>query len=466
MIYPYNMGMKKILVIDDDKDICLVLSRFLSKNNYEVKQANRADDGIEILKNEKFDVILCDYKLPDATGIDVLQRITILNPEAAVIIITGYSDVKTAVQTFKHGASDYVTKPLYPDEILLTIKGALEKKSEKIKEATPAKKANAPTRNGNNIIFGDSPQSQTVLRHVDLISPTDMSVIITGETGTGKEYVAKAIHKKSKRKDQPFVAIDCGAIPKDLAGSELFGHMKGAFTGALNEKKGSFELANGGTLFLDEIGNLSYDNQIKLLRVLQERTIRRLGGVHDVPINVRVIVATNENLKLSVKEGHFREDIYHRLNEFSIELSPLRERTPDIMRFAEEFLISSNEQLEKSVLGFDTDVKKKMEEYIWHGNLRELQNVVKRAVLLCTDDYISLKCLPDEIVNAEYYTMTEGNGIPSDSENLKVASENAEKMAILNVLKKTGYNKTKAAQLLKIDRKTLYNKLKAYEINL
>ncbi len=348
--------MKKILVIDDDKDICLVLSRFLSKNNFEVKQANRADEAISILKNEKFDAILCDYKLPDATGIDVLQRITILNPEAAVVIITGYSDVKTAVQTFKHGASDYVTKPLYPDEILLTIKGALEKKSEKLKEATPAKKVSTPVRKTNNIIFGDSPQSQTVLRHVDLIAPTDMSVIITGETGTGKEYVAKAIHKKSKRKDQPFIAIDCGAIPKDLAGSELFGHMKGAFTGALNEKKGSFELANGGTLFLDEIGNLSYDNQVQLLRVLQERKIRRLGGVVEIPIDVRVIVATNENLKQSVKEGHFREDIYHRLNEFSIELSPLRERIPDIMRFAEEFLISSNEQLEKSVLGFDNEV--------------------------------------------------------------------------------------------------------------
>lgn len=459
--------MKKILVIDDDKDICLVLSRFLSKNNFEVQQANRADDAISILKNEKFDAILCDYKLPDATGIDVLQRITILNPEAAVIIITGYSDVKTAVQTFKHGASDYVTKPLYPDEILLTIKSALEKKSEKLKEAIPAKKKSAPTRDANKIIFGDSPQSQTVLRHVELIAPTDMSVIITGETGTGKEYVAKAIHKKSKRKDQPFVAIDCGAIPKDLAGSELFGHMKGAFTGALNEKKGSFELANGGTLFLDEIGNLSYDNQIKLLRVLQERTIRRLGGVQEIPINVRVIVATNENLKKSVKEGYFREDIYHRLNEFSIELSPLRERKPDILRFAEEFLIVSNEQLEKSVLGFDKEVKSKLEDYIWHGNLRELQNVIKRAVLLCQEDYISLKCLPDEIVNAEYYVMAEGNnGTATDSENLKSASENAEKMTILNVLKKTGYNKTKAAQLLKIDRKTLYNKLKAYEINL
>lgn len=465
--------MKKILIIDDDQDICLILSRFLEKKGYQTATKHNGSDAIELLKKEQFDAILCDYKLPELNGFEVLQRINILNPEAAVIIITGYSDVKVAVKILKHGASDYVTKPLYPDEILLTIENALEKKAEKLAAAstgTNSSKAKTTPKSTpsspNTISFGESPQSQTAEKHIDLIAPTDMSVIITGETGTGKEYVAKAIHQRSKRKDKPFVAIDCGALPKDLAGSELFGHVKGAFTGALTDKKGSFELANGGTIFLDEIGNLSYENQIKLLRVLQERKIKKVGGVTEINVDLRIIVATNENLKHAVKEGIFREDIYHRLNEFSIELSPLRERQEDIMHFAYKFLERANDQLQKNVTGFEEEVIEKMQGYVWHGNLRELQNVVKRAVLLTQGDKIDLKSLPTEIIHPQEEiseTIMVGH---TNNGNLKDASQHAEKSAIINTLKQAGYNKTKAAKLLNIDRKTLYNKLKAYEINI
>ncbi|ELR69268.1 rteB, two-component system response regulator [Fulvivirga imtechensis AK7] len=462
--------MEKILIIDDDNDICLLLNKFLTKNNYEVEYVNTGEEGIRLLKKTSFDLVISDYRLPDEDGISILRKIKIINPDTAVIIITGYSDVRIAVQTLKHGAYDYVTKPLYPDEILVTVKEAIKQQKEQKHQAEHA-------RNNNNrkakvqpktYVSGKSSQSEIVQKHIDLIAPTDMSVIITGETGTGKEFVANAIHNKSRRRDQPFIAIDCGALPKELAGSELFGHIKGAFTGALADKQGSFELANGGTLFLDEIGNLTYENQIKLLRVLQERKIKRLGGVRDIDIDVRVIAATNEDLKETVRNGKFREDLYHRLNEFKIELSPLRERKTDILIFAEHFLALANNQLGKEIEGFENDVEEKLKNYYWHGNLRELQNVVKRAVLLCQNDRVNLECLPSEIISPDYLSsaLAPTDTQVTDVTNLKSVSENAERSAIISVLEKTGYNKTKAAEVLNIDRKTLYNKLKAYDINI
>ncbi len=461
--------MERILIIDDDNDICLLLTKFLKKKGYEASFVNTGEEGLKELKRNQTDLVLCDYRLPDENGLDLLQKIKIVSPETAVVMITGYSDVRVAVQTLKHGAYEYVTKPLYPDEILVTIKDAITAQKEKAEQRSqPAAKKSSSGLSRKRFITGKSNQSEIVQKHIDLIAPTDMSVIITGETGTGKEFVANEIHNKSKRKEYPFVAIDCGALPKELAGSELFGHMKGAFTGALADKKGSFELADGGTLFLDEIGNLSYDNQIKLLRVLQERKIKRLGGVKDIPIDVRVITATNEDLKESVREGKFREDIYHRLNEFKIELSPLRERKPDIIVFAEHFLKLANDQLGKNISGFEKEVVKKFKEYYWHGNLRELQNVVKRSVLLCQKDEIHMECLPAEIISPDYIpaSLKPKSESSQDVTNLKSVSENAERNAIISVLEKTGYNKTKAAEVLNIDRKTLYNKLKAYEINI
>ena len=496
--------MEKILIVDDNNDICLLLERFLSKQGYKTASVLRGDDGLALLRKETFELVICDFKLPDIDGLEMLRRIKVLNPSTAVIIITGYSDVRIAVQTVKHGAYDYVTKPLYPDEILYTIKGALDRRAQSLVQPALNQSGNATTGsvaaavvksvkpaknglafNGKRFIFGKSRAAEQLQKHIDLIAPTNMSVIITGETGTGKEFVANAIHLKSKRADKPFVAIDCGALSKELAGSELFGHVKGAFTGAMSDKAGSFEFANGGTLFLDEIGNLSYENQIKLLRVLQERKIRRVGSNQDVSVDVRIICATNEDLREAVRRGAFREDIFHRLDEFRIELVPLRERRSDIMVFAEHFLEIANQQLEKNVLGFDDEAKENFKDYYWHGNLRELQNVVKRAVLLAQSEYVTVDCLPGEITSPTYIlddanTVTAGVTNLSDSlrpgtaspvisqpaNNLKSVSENAERSAILKVLEKTGYNKTKAAEVLNIDRKTLYNKLKAYDIHL
>lgn len=458
--------MDKILIIDDDQDICRLLVRFLSKNGFETESVENGEDALKLLKEKQFELVLSDYRLPDTTGVDLLRKIKIINPNTAVIIITGYSDIKIAVEALRYGAFDYVTKPLYPDEILLKIKEAID--SEPIGAGTVQKKKSRKPELKKEFITGESPQAHQVQKHIELIAPTDMSVIIMGETGTGKEFVANAIHQKSKRADKPFVAIDCGAIPKELAGSELFGHMKGAFTGALSDKKGSFEAANGGTLFLDEIGNLSYDNQVKLLRVLQERKIKRIGSNSDIPIDVRVIVATNENLKAAVKDHTFREDIYHRLNEFSIELTPLRERPGDVLIFAKHFLKIANLSLDKEVKGFNETVQEKLTNYYWHGNFRELQNVVKRAVLLCTGDLIEQEHLPEELIFPDVETTNPANSVlinPEDA-SLKDAASSAQRAIIIDALKKAGFNKSKAAKALNIDRKTLYNKLKAYDISI
>ena len=450
--------MNNVLVVDDDQDIRLLLDRFLTKNKFTSETASDGEKAIQLLKDQVFDLVLCDFKLPDITGLELIQKIKILRPEAAIIVITGYSDVKVAVKAIKLGAYDYVTKPLYPDEILLTIRQAIKSSQEK---TTPQE---LPRQ--RSFIIGDSPQSKQVLQHIQLIAPTDMSVIIQGETGTGKEFVANEIHNLSPRKDQSFVAIDCGALPKELAGSELFGHIKGSFTGAINDKTGSFEAANGGTLFLDEIGNLSYENQIKLLRVIQERKIKKIGSTKDIPIDVRVIVATNENLSEAVKHGEFREDLYHRFNEFKIDLAPIRERKSDVRLFAQHFLKTANRELNKDVRRFDDEVMSKMKDYYWHGNLRELNNVVKRAVLLTQGDTVRLAALPEEIKTPDYFGEVSVDASASEPANLKAVSKTAERDAIVSVLEKTGYNKTKAANVLNIDRKTLYNKMKSYNIDL
>ena len=460
--------MERILIIDDDPDICLLLKKYLSKKGFETFIAETGKSGEKWLSENEADLVLCDFKLPDYTGLEMLQKIKILNSRTQVIIITGYSDVRIAVEALKKGAFEYVTKPLYPDEILLTIQNALKARNDR--EALPTESAKQKTKKSQSpikFVEGVSPASQVVSKHIELIAPTDMSVIILGETGTGKEYVAKAIHEKSNRSGQPFIAVDCGAMPKELAGSELFGHMKGAFTGAISDKKGCFEAANGGTLFLDELGNLSYDNQVKLLRVLQERKVKPIGSNKEIVIDVRVLVATNENLKEAVNRNEFREDIYHRLNEFKIELSPLRERPDDIEVFAKHFLQESNEQLNKDVRGFDSKTMDVLKGYTWHGNLRELKNVVKRAVLLCQADQVDVMNLPQELLvpggnDIGSMDVTFHGELPTD---LKSVAEAAEKKAILTVLKHTNNNKSQTADMLKVDRKTLYNKLKAYDIN-
>ncbi len=493
--------MQKILVIDDDIDMCLLLQRFLSKNGFEVIVANNGKKGLEILESTEPSLILCDFRLDDMTGSQLLPKIKEIYPKVPVIIITGYSDIKIAIEVMKSGAYDYVTKPLFPDEILLTIRKALsgENVSNVKVEAQPSATPARPAKNLNGkkspYIFGNTPEFNHILNQIEKVAPTNFSIIIYGESGSGKEVIASEIHRRSHRSDKPFVAIDCGALSKELAGSELFGHEKGAFTGAVNQKQGSFEIANGGTIFLDEIANLSYDVQVSLLRVIQERKMRRVGGVKDIELDVRIIVASNERLWDSAKKGKFREDLYHRFNEFSIELPPLRERKNDIMAFAKHFLEQTNSELGKNVQGFSKEVEDIFKSYVWYGNLRELRNVVKRAALLTDGDVIESKTLPFEITNfsklqfdykednrkdAPDETAVAPSPAIADADNnaqaavkpvkplinehsLKEASLDVEYEMIIEALKQSDFNKSKAAKLLNIDRKTLYNKMKQYK---
>ncbi len=477
--------MHKILVVDDDNDMCLLLTRFLTRNGYTVASANSGQSAIEWMKKNEPVLVLCDFRLDDMTGVQLLSKIKEMHPGAAVIIITGYSDVKDAVEVMKLGAFDYVTKPLFPDEILLTIKKALSEEPKESVVARPSTSTNGTVKTktayNNQYITGDSPEFGVIIKQIDLVAPTNFSVIIYGESGSGKEAIAQQIHQKSKRSDKPFVAIDCGALSKELAGSELFGHEKGAFTGALNQKIGSLEIANGGTIFLDEIGNLSYDIQVSLLRVVQERKIRRVGGVKDIELDVRIIIASNENLWDLARAGKFREDLYHRFNEFSISVPSLRERKQDIMLFSHHFLNQTNSELGKNVKGFSKEVENILDNYIWYGNLRELKNVIKRATLLTDGDLVEAKSLPFEISNfykLQFETPSaperqSSNGqsaaeVPVSYENkLKSANLDAEYEVILDALKQSNFNKSKAAKLLNVDRKTLYNKMRQFkEFNL
>jgi len=484
--------MQKIFIIDDDRDICLLLNRFLTRHGYQVIEAHSGKKALEMLETTEPALVMCDFRLEDMTGGEILIKIKEKYPHLPVIIMTGYSDIKTAVDVMKSGAYDYVVKPLFPDEILLTIKKVLNDGGTATNSVgRPAvTNAEAPKRDrkgspklSSQHVSGDSEVFKNIMRQIELVAPTNYSIIIHGESGSGKEVIANEIHIRSKRKDKPFVAIDCGALSKELAGSELFGHEKGSFTGAVNQKTGSFEIANGGTIFLDEIGNLSYDIQVSLLRVVQERKMRRVGGTRDIDLDVRIIVASNEKLWDMAKRGKFREDLYHRFNEFSFDVPPLRERKEDIMLFANHFLKLTNDELGKNVVGFSKEVEDIFRNYIWHGNLRELKNVVKRSVLLSDGELVDVKTLPFEISNytklqfdlapepasnIQFYETTAAAAEDkprnwSEHMNLKEASIDAEYETIVQALKKVNFNKSKAAKLLNIDRKTLYNKMKQYQ---
>jgi len=502
--------MNKILIIDDDVDMCRLLDRFLTRNNFDVKFAHTGKKALEELEKNTPDVILCDFRLEDTDGKDLLIQIKERTPQVPVIIITGYSDIKVAVEVIKHGAFDYITKPLFPEEILVTIKKAISHSHDPVKDSgtdQPSKEKSGRQEAGerknkpiSKYIFIESNEFRPILKQMDLVAPTIYSVIIYGESGSGKEAIAQEIHARSKRKNAPFVAIDCGALSKELAGSELFGHEKGSFTGALNQKIGNLEIANGGTVFLDEIANLPYDVQVSLLRVVQERKMRRLGGTKDIDLDIRIIVASNEKLWDETKRGRFREDLYHRFNEFSINVPPLRDRKSDILIFAHFFLDHTNNELDKNVKGFKPEVEHIFKTYSWPGNLRELKNVVKRSALLTDNDWIDVTVLPFELVNHSklvfdtFYHEPEAEKRPVvtdkpmaddmpafnlpvmeeknmelkhkpvevSSHALKAVSIDAEYEMIVQALKKANYNKSKAAKLLNVDRKTLYNKMKQY----
>jgi len=465
--------MPKILVIDDERDILTLLDRYLTKHGFDVSTASNASAGLEHLKKNRCELVISDFRLPDLTGLELLKEIKAFDLNTAVIIITGYSDIRMAVEVIKYGAADYLTKPLYPEELLHLVNETLSSESNTTnaqskaprkpeKSKTSSKKSARKQTENTTFVKGQSPASVDLNEYLEMVAPTPMSVVIMGETGTGKEFTARRIHELSDRRSGPFVAIDCGALPKDIAGSEFFGHEQGAFTGAVKSKDGKFKLADGGTLFLDEVGNLSYDIQLKLLRVLQERKFNRVGGNVDIEVDIRILAATNDDLKGAVKNGTFREDLFYRLNEFSLEMAPLRMRQEDLEEFTERFIDSSNELLNRNIEGLSEEVYEKFAAYSWPGNLRELRNVIKRAVLLSSGPLIELSALPEEIAYGE--SIPEIAGPEPVGDSLKVAAEVAEREKIIKILSRTGNNKSKAARLLNIDRKTLYNKLKNYGI--
>ena len=439
--------MLSILIVEDDITFSLMLTTWLGKKGFVVRSSSSVSDAKRKLGEEAFDLVISDLRLPDSDGIDLLKWLKNTHPSLPLIMMTSYAEIQTAVQAMKLGAADYIAKPLNPDELLGKIKELVH-----VEEKAPARVAvsSAP----DLYIEGQSQAARQLYEHVRLVAPTNMSVLVTGASGTGKEYIARRIHEQSNRSKAPFVAVDCGAIPKELAASEFFGHVKGSFTGAIENKTGAFVAAQGGTIFLDEIGNLTYEVQVQLLRALQERKVKPIGSNQEIAINVRLISATNENLRQAIEKGDFREDLYHRINEFTIRIPDLKERKEDLLLFANHFLDLANSELQKDIIDFDNDTMQLFQSYSWPGNLRQMKNVIKYATLLATGRYITRKELPEELTeNLSSHT------------NIQLKNVEHERDLIRKALQECGNNKTRAAQLLGIDRKTLYNKLKIYQLD-
>ena len=452
--------MERILIVDDDITFALMLRTWLSKRGFDVETASTVAAARTTLGDGGFSLVLSDMRLPDQDGIALLQWMSGAGIETPVIVMTSYAEIQNAVRCMKLGARDYVAKPVNPDELLKKIREALEKPVEVPIEAPveaknvrrgAAKAVPAPTP--PDYIEGRSDASRRLYEYIRLVAPTNMSVLVNGASGTGKEHVAQLIHRNSKRAGKPFVAVDCGAIPRELAASEFFGHVKGSFTGAVSDKKGAFEAADGGTLFLDEVGNLTYETQVQLLRALQERRIRPVGGNREIPVDIRLVAATNEDLEAAIARGTFRADLYHRINSFSLRVPSLRERREDIPLFADFFLDQANRELDKRIVGFEAKAVKALAGYEWPGNLRQLKNTVMSATLLAAGEYITLGDLPREITE------------PSASgTSFSLHDPVSEEEQIRRALAAAGGNKSQAAKLLGIDRKTLYNKLHLYGI--
>lgn len=451
--------MKSILIVEDDITFGMMLKTWLGKKGFDVSSVSSIARAQKHIEGQAVDLVLSDLRLPDHDGIDLLKWMNEQGKEIPLIIMTGYADIQSAVQAMKLGAKDYIAKPVNPEELLKKISEAFP---DTVPLHTPAASAKTASKKASKsdsedaYLEGESDAAKQLYNYVGLVAPTNMSVLINGSSGTGKEYVAHRIHQLSKRSDQPFIAVDCGSVPKELAASEFFGHVKGSFTGALTDKTGAFVAANGGTIFLDEIGNLSYEVQIQLLRALQERKIRPVGSTQEITVDIRLVSATNENLEQAIEKGTFREDLFHRINEFTLRMPDLKERQEDILLFANFFLDQANKELEKQLIGFDSKVSQALLSYHWPGNLRQMKNIVKRATLLAQGSFITLAEIDTELFDTPTVM---GN-------SMALRNEETEKEQIMEALRQTGNNKSKAAQLLNIDRKTLYNKLKLYDIDL
>ena len=452
--------MRHLLIVEDDIAFGTMLQTWLRRKGFEVDKATSVGAAVKLLVDMKsVDLVLSDLRLPDHDGLRLLAWMHEHSINAPFIVMTNYAEVQNAVLAMKSGAADYIAKPVQPDILLQKINDAMEQNTQQSKATIQnSTTQNAPTAHNSKLktqnseaapryIEGKSEASRQLYSYVELVAPTPMSVLILGASGTGKEYVAHRIHDLSQRHDRPFFALDCGAIPRDVAASEFFGHKKGVFTGADADKRGAFEIANGGTLFLDEVGNLSYEVQVQLLRALQERRIRPVGGTKEIDIDIRLVCATNENLEEAVSEGRFREDLYHRINEFTIYMPKLSERGSDLFLFADLFIRHANEELNRNVEGFDSGAAEMLASHSWPGNLRELNNVVKRAVLLTRGS---------QITTAE---LTLAMGQIRTDNVLQLHDEDTERQRIITALQQTNGNKAKAARLLGVDRKTIYNKI-------
>lgn len=447
--------MPHILIVEDDLTFATMMQTWLRKKGFDVDRVSSVSAAArQLTDTPSFDLILSDLRLPDHDGLFLLEWMRKHNLRIPFIVMTSYAEVQNAVLAMKTGASDYIAKPVQPDILLQKIRDALStpEPAPTPTPATPAPetKAQEPTADVPRYIEGKSEASRQLYEYVGLVAPTPMSVLILGASGTGKEYVARRIHELSPRRDKPFFALDCGAIPKEVAASEFFGYVKGTFTGATTDKMGAFVEANGGTLFLDEVGNLSYDVQVQLLRALQERKVRPLGGAHETDVDIRLVCATNGDLASLVADGQFREDLYHRINEFTIYMPELKDRGADIFLFADLFIKHANADLGRDVIGLDDKASERIASYAWPGNLRELNNVMRRATLLAKGKHIGLSELERSMAPS------------TPTEPLALHDEQTEQQRIEAALRATGGNKSKAAQLLAVDRKTLYNKMKRY----
>ena len=457
--------MEKFFIVEDDLSFGTIIQTWLRKKGFEVEKTTSVKSAIaaweETAKQGNaargFDLVLSDLRLPDKDGIFLLRWMRERGMKVPFIVMTSYAEIQNVVLAMKSGATDYIAKPFHPDILLDKIHEALNARKQSANSTSKPEDGGAKddqSANPPKYIEGESEASRKLYSYVSLVAPTPMSVLVLGASGTGKEYVARRIHELSPRAGKPFFALDCGAIPKDVAASEFFGHVKGAYTGAEDDKKGAFEMANGGTLFLDEMGNLSYEVQVQLLRALQERKVRPLGSNKEIEVDIRLVCATNENLAERVAEGAFREDLFHRINEFTIYMPELKQRGSDIFLFADLFIRHANKELNRQVEGLDDKAKAMIASYGWPGNLRELNNVMKRATLLATGRYIGVKELEQGMAHIQVPTAMQPPTTLHD--------EQTERQRIEAALNAAGGNKSKAAQMLAVDRKTLYNKMRKY----
>ena len=452
----------RILIVDDEETLCYFLKASLEEKGYQASTAYTAAEGLDVVTRLQIDLVLLDLRLPDGDGLDVLDEIRRMDSNLPVIVLTGHAGIESAVRAMKLGAYDYLEKPINLEELSITAAKALESRAMR----QEIRRLRHQQDGDHQFIVGDNKQMQDIMHLIERLAPTKASVLIQGDSGTGKEVVAQAIHRLSPRAKKGFLAINCAAIPDSLVETELFGHEKGSFTDAIEEKPGLIEIADGGTLFLDEISTLKLELQAKLLRVLETETVRRVGGVKDIPVDLRVIAATNRDLRQAIKDGEFRGDLYYRLSVMVIDIPPLRERVEDIDKFAAAFVADFNKSTFKNVQGISDDALRLLRQYEWPGNVRELRNVIERAMILCSGDMIHVGDLPAEIVSKEPSMAFEGNVVPippvAEGIDMEAMVSGIRKRMMLEALAQTQGNKSQAARLLGLSRDQLNYGLKKY----